>query len=537
VPAGGPPPDHDVVVVGSGAAGVAAALELAGRGIRPLVLDVGYRKEERVPRVEENLYRYRKRHDTYRLLVGDELQGLSNLLTDRHVPVKLTTPNMEYVTRDAERLTPVDETDFRTVQSFAAGGLANAWGAGLYRFIDEDLEGFPIRARDLEPHFDALTREIGIGGEEDDLAPFFGSTRDLRTPLRLSHNIEALYRGYRRRREVFHRDGFFLGRARVAVLTEAMNGRPAFDYSNLEFWQDTPAIYSPRFTLDKLIAAGRVDYRSGILVESWRETGGAVEVRGRDLGRGTAVTFTARKVLLAAGAINTTRIVLRSFEDTRTELTLLENPALQIPLVIPRSLGRALDVDAFGLVQLNLVWKSAPYGCTVQGSIMEITSPARAEFFDSLPFSARANLGLLRTLLPAMLVLQLFFPGRAQEPSRISLRPDGGLRIQGHPNAIDLGGMKPFLAHLRRAGAYSVLPLIVRVPMGHAIHYAATLPMKPSPSRYQCDPAGRLAETRNVFVADSASFTDLPAKNMSFAMMANAMRIAAGAAGELRGGA
>ncbi len=528
---------HDVIVVGSGAAGVAAALELAERGRKPLILDVGHRKVERIPRVEENLYLHRRRHDTYRLLIGDELEGLSNLLTDRHVPVKLTTPNMAYVTRDAEWLSPIEETDFRTVQSFAAGGLANAWGAGLYRFVDEDLQGFPITARDLDPYFDALTREIGIGGEEDDLTPFFGSTRDLRAPLRLSHNIEKLYRGYRRRREAFHRDRFFLGRARVAALGEPMDGRPAIDYSNLEFWQDTPAIYSPRLTLDKLIAAGRVEYRSDILVESWRETGEGVEVCGRDLRDDTGAVFSARKLLLAAGAVNTTRIVLRSFEDTETELTLLENPALQVPLVLPGSLGRALDVHAFGLVQLNLVWKSASYGCTVQGSIMEITSPARAEFFESLPLAGRDNLGLMRMLLPAMIVLQLFFPGRAHKPSRISLRADGGLRIQGHPNTIDLGGLTQFLAHLRRAGAYTVLPLIVRVPMGHAIHYASTLPMQVAPERYQCDPAGRLAGTREVFVGDSASFTDLPAKNMSFAMMANAMRIAAGVARELEEGA
>ena len=31
------------------------------------------------------------------------------------------------------------------------------------------------------------------------------------------------------------------------------------------------------------------------------------------------------------------------------DLTLLDNPALQIPLVLPFSLGRRLEIDAFGL--------------------------------------------------------------------------------------------------------------------------------------------------------------------------------------------
>ncbi len=527
---------HDVILVGSGASGVAAALELSGRGIRPLILDVGHRKHERIPRVEENLYDHRRRHDTFPLLVGEGLEGLSNVLTDRVLPVKLTTPNMEYMTRDTQRLAPVEETDFSLVQSLSAGGLGNAWGAGLYRFVDQDLEGFPITAADLEPFFDALTGEIGIGGEEDDLAPFFGSTEGLLPPLRLSHNIDRLYRGYRRRRAAFHRDRLYLGRARVAALARSLDGRPAVDYRSLEFWQDTPAIYSPRFTLDRLAASDRVDYRSGFLVEAWRETAEGIEVRGRDLeADGAGRTFSARKLLLAAGAVNTSRIVLRSFEDYETELELLENPALQIPFVLPGSLGRALDRTAFGLVQLNMIWKSAYWRCTVQGSIMEITSPARAEFFESLPLSARANLGLLRVLLPSMLVMQLFFPGQAEPASRVSLRPDGRLRIHGHPNTIDLAGLKPLLAHFRRAGAWSALPLVVRVPVGHSIHYAGTLPMRPVPGRYQCDPGGRLSGTRGVFVVDSASFSRLPAKNMSFGMMANAMRIASGVARELKG--
>jgi len=54
--------------------------------------------------------------------------------------------------------------------------------------------------------------------------------------------------------------------------------------------------------------------------------------------------------------------------------------------------------------------------------------------------------------------------------------------------------------------------------------------MRAEPAAYQCDPDGRLHGTRRVFIADSASFPTLPAKNMSFGMMANAMRIAAAAA-------
>lgn len=161
----------------------------------------------------------------------------------------------------------------------------------------------------------------------------------------------------------------------------------------------------------------------------------------------------------------------------------------------------------------------------LQGSIMEITAPGRAEFFSSFPYSARGNLSLIRHMLPGMIVMQLFFPGDAQPPARLSLRPDGTLRIVGQRNDLDLGKLSPLLRFMRRLGAYTSRSLVKRVPTGHAVHYTSPLPMKHQPGRYECYPSGKLHGTNNIYVVDSAGFTRLPAKNMSFGMMANAMRI------------
>ena len=55
------------------------------------------------------------------------------------------------------------------------------------------------------------------------------------------------------------------------MLSRAKDARPPCDYSNLEFWQDLPYIYTPLITLRKLIAKGKAVYQKGILVESWSE--------------------------------------------------------------------------------------------------------------------------------------------------------------------------------------------------------------------------------------------------------------------------
>lgn len=515
----------DVIIIGSGAAGTAAALALAGRGIRPLLLDAGYTDAGRTARVEGNLYDYRKRHDSFDLQIGADFRGLSDVLEDRVGVAKLNAPNAAFVTEGAERLGPVLAEDFDPIQSFARGGLANAWGAGLYRFVQADLAGFPIRLADLAPYFDRLTAEIGISGADDDLTPYFGDPAGLLPALALSHNAGLVYRIYRRQRATFGRQGIAIGRPRVGVLSAAKDGRPACDYNNTEFWQDSPYLYTPVITMNRLIAADRVAYRPGVLVSSWAEQPDGVTVEGTDVSTGEPFRFVGQKLLLAAGAINTTRIVLQSRRDYGVRLTLLDNPAVQIPFVLPASLGRRLDTTAFGLTQLNLIWESPVHGL-LQGSIIELTSPMRAEFFGRFPLSARANLQLVRTMLPAMLLMQLFFPGAVQEPAAVSLLEDGRLRIQGHPNPVEIRQLGPLLRRLRSVGLWTLPMLIYKPVTGHAIHYAGTLPMRETPKQYECDPTGKLSGTERVYIADSACFSALPAKNMSFGMMANAMRVA-----------
>lgn len=520
----------ELIIAGAGAAATAAALGLVQRGIRPVMLDVGYQDDSRTPRIEDNLYRYRAQHDSFDLHIGADYRGLAGVLSDEPTVAKLNAPRMSFVTRDAAMLSPLSQQAFQAIQSFALGGLGNAWGAGLYRWISADLQDFPISLAELEPYFDVLTREIGISGADDDLSEFFGDPVGLQPPLEMSYNARRVALAYRRRRLALRAERISLGRPRAGVLTVPKDDRPACDYSNLEFWQSQPYVYTPAVTLRRLIAAGQIDYRPGLLVQRWQETADGVTVYARDLSSGEQVAITGQRLLLAAGAINTARIALQRAGDTASRLPLLENPVVQIPLVRPASLGRRLDTHAFGLVQLNLVWESAAYQAILQGSILELTAPLRSEFFGRFPLSAQANLALVRHLLPAMLMLQLYFPAWVQSPARLSLLDDGRLRIEGQPFPVQPARLAPLLSALRSLGLWTHSALFQQPVTGHAIHYAGTLPMRAAPGAYQCYPSGRLYGAERVYVADSASFSNLSAKNMSLGMMANAMRIAAEAA-------
>ncbi|MBV7327898.1 hypothetical protein KFU94_06490 [Chloroflexi bacterium TSY] len=528
---------HDVIIIGSGAAGTAAAVGLVKNGIKPLILDVGIATNSQISPISENLYDYKSQNDSFELTIGRNLRGLNNLLNpEQAIPVKLTAPGMEFVTRDAEKMSPVQASNFTAIQSFASGGLANAWGAGLYRFNTEDLQGVPLTERELIPYFEQLTCEIGIAGTDDCLTPFFGDSSGLLEPLRLSRNATHLYSQYCKYKDKLNRAGVYVGRPRVAVLSEAKDGRSVCEYNNLEFWQPGMShIYTPQLTIEKLIEKEKIFYEGDRLVVSWKQETGFVRVWATSVANNQSFQYLGKKLIMAAGTINSAKLALISRQDYETKLQLFDNPAIQMPLVFPLSIGQPIEKNAFGLVQLNLIWENNPFGERLQGSILEITSPLRAEFFGSLPYCASANLPLLRYLLPAMMVMQLYFPTSSQKPSFLKLCNGNSLRIIGEENTIDTQKVRRLLRYLRWMGVFSHPALFINVPTGQAIHYAGTLPMRHRPTTpYECFPSGRLNFTNDVYIADGAVFPELPAKNSSFTMMANAMRIADLVSNELR---
>src|SRR5262245_35869165 len=138
----------DAIVVGSGPAAAFAAVGLRGR--RVLMLDVGFDAAPAAG-LRGNLYDLRQaQDDLFEPLIGRQFESLHNL----HQPpisLKLKSPYMSYIARDARRLTPIAGDPFGGVVSLARGGLANAWGAGVFRYTDRDLAGFPITASALAP--------------------------------------------------------------------------------------------------------------------------------------------------------------------------------------------------------------------------------------------------------------------------------------------------------------------------------------------------------------------------------------------------
>jgi choline dehydrogenase-like flavoprotein len=514
-----------VIIVGSGAAGTFAAYALRGKGA--LLLDVGLAAPASA--LTGNFYDLRRdpgEIDLFAELIGARFESLHNVFHPYLSP-KLKAPRMKFVIDDAARLSPVASRNFDAVMSFAAGGLANAWGAGLYRCNDRDLAGFPIGARDLESYYDAITDKIGISGAEDDLSRFFGAARGLQPPLRIDSNGATFLARYRRRREALNRAGLYVGRPRLAVLTRDHDGRAAYGYEALEFFRpNNPSVYTPAFTLTQMVERGEIAYEPGFLVERYAESEAGVTVTARELATGRTREFNAPRLILAAGALNTAKIVLQSNRDYETRLPLLDNAVSYVPLFDPLRIGAALEREFYAAAMLNAVYSGPLHPAAIQMTLYNVTGTLRSDFLFDFPLTARGNIAAAKYLTPALVVAQLFYPDQATAANYLRLRPTGELELEYESKK--LGALESHLLGLfRRIGYFGFARLCKYLAPGNSFHYAGSLPMKATPAgRYETDKNGRLAATRGVYVADAANFPALPSKNHTFTMMANAMRVA-----------
>ena len=520
---------HEIIIIGSGIAGTSAALKLSQYGIKPLILDVGYTAERKID-ISENIYDYRKSNDIFDILIGENLEGLINILENKNYPPKLTAPLMNYVIKNVDKLSHIKSTNFTPIQSFSMGGLANAWGAGVYKYNNYELKDNQIKSEDLEKYYEELTEEIGISGKNDDLTKYCGFDKKILPELKISKKSQKVLYKYNKNQKKYNKKGIFIGYPRLAVLSKEYKNRRPCDYSNFETWiNDLDYIYTPKFTLERLVNEKKVIYEKNVLVDSWiRDKDNNIIIKTFNLKTKTYKEFKAKKLILAAGTINTAKIILKSNNDYNTELTLLDNPLFQIPLIFPQWIGSKIEKNAFGLTQLNIIFDfREQIGEILQGSIIELSSPPRAAFHKMFPLSIKGNITLMREIIQATMVLFLYLPSNYFNETRLKLNKDNSLTIVSSKFSINKEIKRLILKGLKNLGFITSSLLINQSDPGYAIHYAGTIPMKKSPStKYETDLQGELYKNKNIFIVDGSLFSYIASKNLSFTIMANSMRIA-----------
>ncbi len=537
-------PPHDVIIVGSGPAGVSAAWPMLAAGLRVLMLDQG--DTGPITDADDRGYLDIRRDDAgqWRRFLGDDFSALKG----RHdVSPKLKAPGNAYVFRGFRQAYDIHTDNFQAIGSLAQGGLSNVWGAGAYAYDDRDLAGFPIRRDDLTPSFVAVAKRMGISGVADGaLGAFYGDDLPLQPPVELHENMRRLLDRSSRRAEFAQRIGVRFGRARNAVLTQPMDGRGACTLDDRCLWGcPRGAIYSASADMENLRSHPDFTYRRGAFVRSMRREGDIYRLaHGPAAEAHPTGEASARVVVLAAGTLGSTKLALEFIGFLGRDLPVLSNPAFATAFHMPERLGVALPEKGFALGQLAFVADDADDPAAyAHGVLFAATSLPAADLARHMPLTRPGARRLARLLMPGLLLANCYLPGSM---SRNTLKVD---KHGGRTRLVIAGAHDPDLMSrvtdvrsrlsrlLLRLGAVA-LPGGTRMTRpGADVHYAGTLPMTRDSrtSGPVTDAHGQLAGCDGLFIADGAVLSRVAAKNPTMTIMANADRIGCHVAARLQG--
>ena len=150
--------DADIIVVGSGPAGVSVAAPLVAAGLRLLLVDGG-RAASRPPISQPYLAARAADPAQWRWMLGKDYYALRR--RDALSP-KMRVPAHAQAFADFSQVNHIRATDsFVAIGSLAQGGLSNAWGCGVARLSHDELSAFPVDVGEMDDSYAHVSRRIG----------------------------------------------------------------------------------------------------------------------------------------------------------------------------------------------------------------------------------------------------------------------------------------------------------------------------------------------------------------------------------------
>jgi choline dehydrogenase-like flavoprotein len=519
------------VVIGSGPAGIAAAHALVDAGRQVTVLDAGDTIEP-------------GRMDVFDTLATSAPEAWPPALarsarsffpvTVKHVPLKPAYGSLFPYALDDPDL-PIRCEDAQALPSLALGGLSNSWGASVLSVRECDIRDWPITLKQLVPHYEAVLRFVPLAAELDALAatlPLYTSSphRLQRTP-----QMEKVLTHMRTRAAPLRTAGFSVGAARLAVTTSADDAR-CCRYSGMCL-HGCPyrSIYNAAHTLEALVRTHGVTYHGGIYVDRLAPGDDSVVIHAHERGNpGARLEFSAPRVIVACGAVSSTRLMLTSMGRTPHTCHLLDSQYFLIPMVSACSAPMRIATQGNTLAQIFLELDDERV--TRHGVHMQLygyNDLMISSLAAQLPVSTERLERMLAPVFSRLIIIQGYLHSHDSPGMAVHLDA-GAVRLVGEDQRNAARRVRRLVRHLaKNARPLGLLPLPGLTQMGlpgRGNHLGGSLPMRAVPGELETDTTGRLPNWDRVHVVDAAVLPSVPATTVTLSVMANAHRIATAAA-------
>jgi len=491
------------LVVGSGPSGVAAASALLDAGKRVTMVDIG-RELERTPRRAGE-----PGDDPARKLVfGSDYP----YLTDREAGLI--------------------QKGTKCLASGGKGGLSAVWGASVLPFPEAELTDWPFPARDLHDHYKKAAALLGIAGAADGLAgrfPFYAPPSPPLNPSLQARSVLARLNG---NEASLRSHGFSFGQARHAVDSAACQ----YDGTCLSGCE-RGAIWNAAVAVEALKKRPGFEYRGGVKVLSLEDRPDGVRLHVAPEGASRTV-IDGERAFLACGPLATARLVCGSFGAPAEGLPLLSQPYFVLPLILDRDVPGAPEEKLHTLAQIFLELDDKDVSKhLVHLQIYGHNEVIADRLSDAARWAGPFAGAVERRFAPRLLAIQGYLHSDDGVPVTITAAGRGEdcrLTVKAGDASATKAAVRRVAAKVaRHAVDLGVHPLSFMLKVGkpgEGNHAGGTFPMKKTPGAWQTDARGRLHGRERVHLVDSSVLPSIPATTFTYAVMANASRIASEAA-------
>jgi choline dehydrogenase-like flavoprotein len=415
---------------------------------------------------------------------------------------------------------PIKYSDQAILKSDIYGGLSKFWGASFVPFTQTDLKDWPIDEDELSVYYRKMLNHIRITGTKDKLSSYLSDEWINEPPIRAPKPINLL-------KDVINsgaNSSFIAGSPRLAMNNSGADGCTYCGHCFYGCYNQS--IYSSDQTIDELINANKIRYIPNKQLISFKKKAEDVEIILQDTTNSTLETLHYDKVFIAAGCIETSRIVSASLGIS--QFNIVENPMFQVPIIYT---GYVKSKEFNEYLALNNLLIGRLPGDGVDKYVHMQVYPLNVYLWNHALTKVVGNVGLKlselaqRTVGKHVYMMLFYLHGDYTKGSTLSFTDDFNTLnfVNGNETNKQSSLVLKQLSHLLRGSGFHILsPLMSKFAPGGSYHYAGTLPM--NDSRYYNNDSCAIDE--DVYITDSSTFPSLPAQNHSFTIMANAYRIA-----------
>ena len=511
---------NEIIVIGSGPAGISSSKALIEKNKKVLLIDVGFEIENDFREMKNKLSKKEpgnwSSEDKKLVLdsINFNLQGADTkkLYCSDFASKKNFFSNIEMI-------------NCKPYVSYAKGGLSNLWGRSIDKYNNKDFEKWPKKIKNLDFYYKKILKfmDISIWNFNNKNSHFFEKSRN---NYYLSKQSEYLIGKYKKNYEFLNKKGISL---KSNVIAGSFNDCKYCGMCLYGCYYDI--LYTTVDTINELEKESNFNYLSGYTVTEIIEEKSKKNIRIQAINNKTSEVevFISNKVYLAAGAISSTKIIMESNKIYNKQITIKTSDLYYIPGLTLKNIKNIKDEMLFTLSQLSLNIQDTKISKKPINIYIHGYNNLFEKVFNNKDFLKVILFKLLNLILGRVVVLFNYIHSDYSSILQLELL-NNKLILKGVENKksklINFKIKIKLLKSIFKTGIIPIFFLNKKRPIGSSSHLGSSFPMSDNPKYLESDIYGRVCGYKNIHIVDSSVLPNIPSISHTFTIMANAYRIA-----------